>query len=949
MSADEIQHQHMPPVQATLTMSEETAGPVTCLGLSFASDAERRAYFTERLREKLADPTFRTQEGFPIGSDEDILALSDPPYYTACPNPFLEDFIRCHGKPYEPDVPYRREPLAIDTSEGKTDPLYTAHSYHTKVPHKAIMRYILHYTEPGDVVLDGFAGSGMTGVAAQMCGHPQSALKMEIESERQAAGLAAPHWGARRAILNDLGPAATFISANYNLSVDIRAFEREATRILREIQSELGWMYETKHADGVTKGRINYTVWSDIFSCPQCANEITFLEEALDQVSQRVRETFACPHCGAELKKAQLERLYETYFDIATNSPARRIRRKPVFINYSVGSTKYQKAPDKEDLAILTRIEELPTLPDVPTNEIPFMHMTHQRARMESFGITHIHQFYFPRAAQVLGALWAKAGALEDARLRHMLFFLVDQAIWGMSLLERYVPTHYSQVNQYLTGVYYVASHIAECTPWYILDGKLSRLSSIFASQPIQQSQVCVTTASAAALDNLRENSIDYIFTDPPFGENIYYADLNFLVESWYRVWTNAEPEAIIDHAKRKGLPEYQHLMQRCFEEYYRVLKPGRWMTVVFHNSRNSVWNAIQEAMQAAGFVIADVRTMDKQQGSYRQVTSTAVKQDLVISAYKPNGGLEARFQSEAGYEEGVWDFVRTHLRQLPVFVSTRAGQGEVIAERLDYLLFDRMVAFHVQRGVAVPLSAPEFYAGLRQRFPQRDEMFFLEEQVSEYERKRLSVREIQQLTIFVKDEATAIQWLRQQIGNKPQTQAELTPQFMRELGAWGKHEKLPEMVELLEQNFLRYDGEGPIPAQIVGWLRKSAGLRELIEQEIDAGRLQEDGGLKTRESRLLAQARDRWYVPDPNKAIDLEKLRTRALLREFMTYTEGRGKLKLFRTEAIRAGFAAAWRERDYQTIIKIAERIPESVLQEDPDLLMYYDTASLRAQPGK
>ena len=151
---------------------------------------------------------------------------------------------------------------------------------------------------------------------------------------------------------------------------------------------------------------------------------------------------------------------------------------------------------------------------------------------------------------------------------------------------------------------------------------------------------------------------MDYVFTDPPFGENIYYADLNFLVESWHRVLTNAAPEAIVDRFKKKGLPEYQRLMQRCFEEYRRVLKPGRWITVVFHNSRNAVWTAIQEAMLAAGFVVADVRTMDKQQGSYRQVTSTAVKQDLVISAYKPNDGLEERFALwQAARRTGVWDF----------------------------------------------------------------------------------------------------------------------------------------------------------------------------------------------------------------------------------------------------------------------------------------------------
>ena len=125
---------------------------------------------------------------------------------------------------------------------------------------------------------------------------------------------------------------------------------------------------------------------------------------------------------------------------------------------------------------------------------------------------------------------------------------------------------------------------------------------------------------------------------------------------------TNAAPEAIVDKFKKKGLPEYQQLMQRCFEEYCRVLKPGRWMTVVFHNSRNAVWNAIQEAMQAAGFVVADVRTLDKQQGSYRQVTSTAVKQDLVISAYKPNGGLEDRFKLDRGHRGRCVGFCAAHI-----------------------------------------------------------------------------------------------------------------------------------------------------------------------------------------------------------------------------------------------------------------------------------------------
>src|SRR5918995_1588004 len=74
---------------------------VECLGMAFESEAERRAYFTERLREKLADPDFRRTPGFPKGTDEDIIRMSDPPWYTACPNPFLADFVHEYGKPYD--------------------------------------------------------------------------------------------------------------------------------------------------------------------------------------------------------------------------------------------------------------------------------------------------------------------------------------------------------------------------------------------------------------------------------------------------------------------------------------------------------------------------------------------------------------------------------------------------------------------------------------------------------------------------------------------------------------------------------------------------------------------------------------------------------------------------------------------------------------------------------
>ncbi|ESZ65717.1 DNA methyltransferase [Mesorhizobium sp. L103C131B0] len=903
-------------------------GKVECLRMTFDSEDARRAYFTDRLREKLADPEFRKTAGFPKGTDEDIIRMSDAPWYTACPNPFLVDFVRVYGKPYDPKERYERDPFAVDTSVGKTDALYKAHGYHTKVPHLAIVPSILHYTEPGDIVLDGFAGSGMTGVAAQWCGSASAEYRKRLEAEWSKQGLAKPKWGARRSILNDLGPAATFIAANYTLPFDVAAFSRAAQRILAEVEKELGWMYETLHTDGKSKGRINFTVWSEVFTCPECAGEVNFTEEALDPSTKRVHDRFPCPHCDAELTKSRLEKLYETRVDPVIGKTIKTPKRRAALIDYSVGSARYEKVPTSADAAVLDSIAAIPLPAEVPTQELPYMHMTHERARMDAAGITHIHHFFLPRAAHALAALWRRAAAERDIRLRNMLLFTVEQAIWGMSLLNRYSPSHFSQVNRALNGVYYVASQSSEVSPWYILNGKLQRLISAFSFSRSKIGTAATSTGTCASIP-VGDAAIDYIFTDPPFGENIYYADLNYLVESWHRVLTDSQPEAIVDRAKKKSTLDYQSLMRACFNEYARVLKPGRWMTVVFSNSSNAVWRAIQEALGTAGFVVADVRTLDKQQGSYRQVTSTAVKQDLVISVYKPTEALAERFALGASSPETAWAFVAEHLAHVPIFSSVE-GVADVIAERTAHVLHDRMVAFHVQRQLSVPLSTASFLGGLNQRYPERDGMYFLATQVTEYDRKRNTAAELRQLSLFVIDEASAIQWVRRELQDKPRSFQDLQPTFMREIQNWAKHEQTVELKEILRQNCIYYDGNGPVPSQIHSYL--STNFKELRNLAKD-------------DPALIAKAVDRWYVPDPGKQGDLEKLREKALLTEFETYKDAKErKLKLFRTEAVRAGFKAAYDGQEYKVIVSVAAKLPENVLQEDEKLLMYYDVASMR-----
>src|SRR5438067_12848006 len=168
------------------------------------------------------------------------------------------------------------------------------------------------------------------------------------------------------------------------------------------------------------------------------------------------------------------------------------------------------------------------------------------------------------------------------------------------------------------------------------------------------------------------------------------------LSEAWLGVKTNRTPEAGMDATRQREIPQYTDLMRNAFSELFRVLKPGRWLTVVFHNASNAVWFAIQESLMSAGFVIADVRTLDRESDTYKQSRQGLVKQDLVISTYKPSRDFEERFKVEAGTEQRAWHFVQSHLRQIPVAV-TKGAKLEIIPERQNYLLFDRMVAFHVQ------------------------------------------------------------------------------------------------------------------------------------------------------------------------------------------------------------------------------------------------------------
>lgn len=446
-----------------------------------------------------------------------------------------------------------------------------------------------------------------------------------------------------------------------------------------------------------------------------------------------------------------------------------------------------------------------------------------------------------------------------------------------------------------MAGTYYVPSLSVENNVLNQLRFQLKKLGHLH----YDAGNVIISNQSATDLRNIPTNSIDYIFIDPPFGANIMYSELNFMPESWLKIKTANKDEAIINKVQNKQLHEYTELMTASFKELYRVLKPNHWLTMEFHNSKNYVWNSIQQSLLASGFMIDDVRVLSKEKKTVMQYKSdNTVDQDLVISVYKPKESFKKSFDKHSGSIDSAWDFTRQRLEKLPVFVK-KNGKLENIAERQAFLLFDRMVAYHIMQGFPVPIDATDFYNGLNEKFIKRDGMYFLPNQINEYDLARIKTDiETIQFSMFVTNEKTAIAWLYQYLDEKqsgPQTYADLQPKFMQEVKTIDKNEKMPELLTILEENFL-----------------------------------QDDKG--------------RWYVPDVTKEGDLTKLREKNLWREFESYMNSKGKLKLFRSEAIRVGFSRLWKEKNYAAIVSIAERLPEKTIQEDQNLLMYYDISLSR-----
>ena len=823
--------------------------------------------------EELLDEV-RYIDGFPIANDEDILKLSDPPYYTACPNPYINDFIEEHGTTYDPETDdYERKPFVGDVSEGKFHKIYVAHTYHTKVPHKAIMKFINHYSDEGDLIYDGFVGSGMTAAAAN-----------ELN---------------RKAIISDLSPIATFLSYNYSNGINIEKFYKEAMNKINKIKKEYGWMNTTKHSinnedqgklfeNENKEGHINYIVWSDVLICPYCNNDYIFWEVAVDNNTGKVKKKYDCPHCDAKINKKDSKKLKNKYIDNAINEKVEQVVKKPVLINYTFNGERFEKKPSEEDLKKIKNIRKKEIPYWFPTNKLPKGYNTDQPKK--SHGLSHTHHFFTKRNLWLLSSLWDIE--LSNKRFTNLFKWLHTASQINVSKLRRY------RVNKGgggLTGTLYCSSLTLEANVIDSFIYKLDVFKDLYENYIDNNSNILVSTNSITE-NNTPDNTIDYIFTDPPFGDNLMYSELNFIWESWLKVFTNNETEAIVNSSQNKNLDDYTSLMTQGFKEMYRILKPNRWMTVVFHNSKAKVWNAIQESITRAGFIIAQVSTLDKKQGSFKQVTSAgAVKNDLVINAYKPKKEFEDKFLKNAG--EGLEaDFVKEQLKHLPVGANI---------ERTEQMLYSKMLAHYVENGFKIKYDANNFYKLLHDNFVELDGYWFLEDQADEYSEWKSSLKldEIEDIkkgnqVLFVVDEKSALTWINNFL-DEPKEYGEIYTSY--EQIATQTDDKIPELRELLDQNFILEDGKYRRP--------------------------------KTRKERE-----------------SIEKSRTKNLERAWKKLLDraknGSRKIKNIRKEALIYGFTKCYQQENYEDIVTVADRLYKSTLESSGDILDFVDIARMKTE---
>jgi DNA modification methylase len=597
-------------------------------------------------------------------------------YYSSGPNPNLRKFVEEHATPYDPEHDdYNVPPFDVPITTTKATAIYNMHTYWSKKPHDAIQQYIRHYTKPGDLVLDPFCGSGGTALAALMEG--------------------------RAAIAIDLSPAATFITKNYCTPVDVDELQRAFEELKAKVKPEMDWLYETRcdRCDG--RATTAYTVFSTVFQCSRCLEKVAYFDcpEIQIQTSDRKLKTIRiCPSC---LKHGHQEEI---------NTSGKRLESIPVQVSYicKEGCKPKRSERSHNDLDAKKRkyfeLFDLEKIKEIEGKSIPFwypqINMNNTPDNEIRWGllwrpyhgdIKRVDQFFTKRN------LWAFALFLSEAD--KLIYSDAFRLLLTGSCLHGSKLSHHKEAGGgIMAGTYYLPQMCKERNVYDLLERKFVdiRNAEVELSKSLSTVDVSISTQSATNIGTIPNDSVDYIFTDPPYGEKVQYGELNFVWEAWLKLDTSwQDNEIVINKIRGKNDVDWAQLMRSSFEECFRVLKPNRWITLCYHDTSEGTWELVQDFMTEIGFIpdkSDSTLFIDTGQKSYNQYTAENVtKRDLVINFRKPRQGEVAAKVVLTGEEDATSFFEKARL----ILVEALEAHPGSTADRL----YDELVSRMVRRG----------------------------------------------------------------------------------------------------------------------------------------------------------------------------------------------------------------------------------------------------------
>ena len=555
-------------------------------------------------------------------------------------------------------------------SSKRSGPLFNAFSYPTKISPEAIALFIAAHTSPGDTVLDPFGGSGTTGIAAKLCERPTKHMQDQVK----AMGLQV-NWGPRHAVLYELSVVGSQLSNVMCNPPSPSSFEKAVHHLIDEVESENGWMYLATDPNG-EKGLIRHTIWSEVLICPTCNEEVTFWDACVRVDPAKIQDTFTCETCSTSVSQKACARANEIVVDGWLAGESRKTRRRvPVRVHGTTGSVKWQRAPTDADIELINTLQSHKSTAWAPTSNIDWGDLHRDGYHR---GIDRFHHLYTDRNLKVMAAIWEKIARFPEELQQALRLLVLSYNSTHATLMTRVVAKK-NQKDLVLTGaqsgVLYISSLPVEKNLFEGIRRKIKTFTAAFELTFGSDSNVSVFNESSTKL-GLEAGTIDYVFTDPPFGAYIPYAEINQINEAWLGRMTERHLEAIVSPAQDKQIADYKTLLDQVFTEAGRVLAPDGLATVIFHSSKAEVWNAVHEALTGAELAVEKTAVLDKTQLSFKQATSVTSSRDDAILL------LKKKQRHTFGSAENTPSDLQI-LRQVVARALQQADSAERTAERI--------------------------------------------------------------------------------------------------------------------------------------------------------------------------------------------------------------------------------------------------------------------------